>query len=84
MILGELIRIDPQVFLEELHAHESHVRSLDGLVAELGPEYIGRQQGRCLELARRIGALEAVESEHLAPLRQHLSDALLRAMHKHC
>ena len=84
MILGKLIRIDPQLFLEELHAHQRQVGSLDGLVSTLGPEYIGREQASCLELARRIGALEAVESEHLAPLRRSSTDALLTAMRKRC
>jgi len=69
IMLGRLIRIDPEMYLSELQASggiEGRARCSLGM---LGPEYIDRREAMAFETRERIRALESVSLPSLAPLR---------------
>lgn len=67
--LGRLIRIDPQLFLEELHNHMRYSGLLDGLLGNLGDEYVDLVDGHSLERELRVTALRTVDIDSLITLR---------------
>lgn len=79
MMLGELLRTDPRLFLSALKAEEGRtgVRSpLGGLVGNLGPEFVDRSQAQCGELRRRIQSVQGVGDGALAEVKTRVLTSL--------
>ncbi len=62
IILGNLIRIYPELFLEELVKYEEIIR-LDSLVGNFGPIYVDKMKAHELESRLRIESLKTVKRE---------------------
>lgn len=76
MILGNLIRINPQLFLKELADNPDWMVILGSLVGNFGDEYIDKMRARELEVSDRIKALQSVQDEELLMLREECIKAL--------
>ncbi len=69
IMLGQLIRPTPRLFLEQLKEHEHLVTRLDCLVGNQGYEFVDRWQAMELETELRIEAIEGVEDSSLTEVR---------------
>lgn len=69
ILLGSLIRIDPELFLEELFDARSYVSRLDGLLGNEGDVYVDRLSAQCLENRYRVYALSQISTVSLQALR---------------
>jgi hypothetical protein len=82
IMLGEVIRIDPRLFLNELQ-RSGYVPDA-GLVGNTGEEYVDRQRADCRELQLRMAALERVTDSKLRAARQGAIQALKSAQQESC
>ena len=76
IILGAIIRVDPQMFLEELHNHRHLIVRLDALVGDFGYPFIDRFTADGLETELRIQALQSVQVDSLMEIRNRCIDEL--------
>lgn len=78
IVLGGLIRVHPRLFLEELRrsGHGSCRPCLEGILGNLGDEFVDRFAAQAEELGKRRQALLSVSDKDLAPLR----DACIRVL----
>jgi hypothetical protein len=70
VLVGELIRIDPQLFLMSLHSREARFRDLGLIVGNLGEPYVDRTRAGCFELRLRIASLESVHQDAVSSVRK--------------
>ncbi len=77
-ILGSLIRRNPTMFLEELAIHREFVLRLDGLLRNLGDEFVDQPSKVRGELDRRIASLRRVQKKALRSLRDECIAELVR------
>ena len=75
-IVGALIRINPEMFLEELSNHRTLIPHLRGLVANLGDDFVDQESKRTQEMKARIACLKSVRSTSLRGLRDECIAAL--------
>ena len=66
IMLGQLIRIAPRLFLSELQAQEQRQGRVSVPGGNLGEEYVDRMQAQCRELHLRIRAIRSVSDASLA------------------
>jgi hypothetical protein len=82
IILGSLIRIDPELFLEELNTNRSTVFELGPLVNNFGHDYVDRFRAQELECKLRIQSLKKIDNPVTAPVRDtcilHLEENIRR------
>jgi hypothetical protein len=69
VVLGQLIRIDPTLFLRQLSQSRSGIIRLDSLVGNLGEIYVDNSKAQMLEVSRRIEALQQVSDPQLVTTR---------------
>jgi hypothetical protein len=67
--LGELIRINPNLFLEKLKQHRNIVVGFDGLLGNFGYVYVDKLKAHALETSLRIEALRSVNDKSLLSVR---------------
>jgi hypothetical protein len=84
IMLGKLIRIDPQLFLEELSPKLDHAVELDGLVGNQGDAYIDRMKAQCLDLRLRARALEGVTQPDLSTAKERCLVELQKQIQRVC
>jgi hypothetical protein len=83
IMLGELIRINPKLFLEELYKHRDLVCCLDGLVANLGGSYVDRSESSgSYELHKRLDALKSVKGARFLKTRDECINELMKILSK--
>jgi len=75
MIIGKLIRINPELFLTELKEH-FHLVSLIHLLSNYGPEYWDDINKMTNETEKRIDALKGVSNRELLILRDQCIEEL--------
>lgn len=69
IVLGQLIRIDPRLFLQQLKIALSGIGRLDALVGNYGDVYVDKFAAQRLETDRRTDALESVSDPALQAIR---------------
>ena len=69
IMVGKLIRINPELFLEELNNCRQLIPNLDGLLGNLGEEYVDREEAQELEVTLRVEALRGVTKKSLGSIR---------------
>jgi hypothetical protein len=76
--LGQLIRIHPKLFLEELELHKNvyFVQEVDYPLFGTHPSFIDRDKAEELELELRVKALESVEDKELRTIRDECINQL--------
>ena len=74
--LGKLIKLDPELFLSELKRAHVPVQAMDGLVGNLGDEYVDQMERQCKEMALRKKALQKVMRSSLLQTRKQALSAL--------
>ena len=84
MTLGELIRINPRLFLEELKTSAKFITSLGHLVGNIGTEYVDHPEAQCLERKSRIQALKSVNELPLNKLKGQCIDSLEKDIKAFC
>ena len=83
-MLGTLIRIDPQLFLEELKNAKPEVQRLSPLLANEGAVYVDRMRAQCLENQLRIASLEGVTESSLKNIRNICIEVLKGTYSNYC
>lgn len=78
IMLGKLIRLNPNLFLQELKAHREIVARIDALVGNFGPEFVDKEEDQKKEAELRIAALKSVRKKELADVK----DECVRALEK--
>lgn len=76
IMLGVLIRSNPQLFLEELHNHPPQWVSLGHLVGDFGPNFVDLDSAEWLEATLRIKALQTVSDSQLVEVRDQCIEFL--------
>ena len=76
VMLGQLIRIDPSLFLRSLKSAPHQLRTLSGLVGNFGDPYVDKPEAQAFEAEKRIRALQTVADPHLAGVREKCVEAL--------
>jgi hypothetical protein len=69
ILLGRLVRIDPELFLATLARHRRKGEALGWGAGNFGEEYVDRLEAQRYEAAARIAALKSVADPALAGLR---------------
>jgi hypothetical protein len=67
--LGQLIRIDPTLFLRELKEAKDQIIGLGGLTGNYGDVFVDKIEAHRLETARRIDSLEGITDPALKEIR---------------
>ena len=67
--IGKLININPKLFLQELKSHRQLVVSLDGLVGNLGQDYVDEFDRQKKEKEKRIKSLKNISDKDLNTVR---------------
>lgn len=75
-ILGNLIRINPHLFLKYLNRHRKRIVRLDALVSNFGPQYVDRYDAELLEAKLRIESLQKVHDKELIKLQNECINQL--------
>lgn len=68
ILIGKTISLYPTNFLKAYEKNKKHVKGLDSLVSNLGPEFVDDFPRQALEIRKRIQALKAIKSKRLKPL----------------
>jgi hypothetical protein len=80
IMLGRLVRINPQLFLEEFQSQRDKIARSEGVLASAlgnyGMAYVDRLQAKEYETERRIHALKRVTDPDLRPLRDRCVNIL--------
>ena len=77
ILLGKLIRIDPELFLEELNDSPSYVHiHMDGLLGNYGSAYVDRLEASILESKMRLDAIQGIQENSLIDIRDRCSKNL--------
>jgi hypothetical protein len=84
ILLGKLIRINPNLFLRELVANQDLIGTLDGLLGNIGEEYVDRPKAQCLENRLRLKALQSVTDLTLRRKRDECVNELDRQWQTYC
>ena len=84
IMLGQLIRIDPVLFLTELENASPPVTRLDGLLLNFGAVYVDREEADCLEIDRRITTLKSVDQPQLLIIRNEAVKVLEAKRKRSC
>jgi hypothetical protein len=74
--LGQLIRIDPTLFLRQLKEAKDQIIGLGGLTGNYGYVFVDKVEAQRLETARRIDSLEGVTDPALREIRNECILAL--------
>ena len=77
IMLGQLIRVDPRLFLGELKRSGRTVTG--GLVGNFGGEYVDKMKAQQLEITMRIAALQSVRDPELRAIRDRCVKELKRS-----
>jgi len=77
IILGKLININPEIFLQELKTHY-HLVSLTHLVSNFRPEYVDDFPKQLVETERRIAALKSVNIKDLLDYKEKSIEELTK------
>ncbi|WP_124950084.1 hypothetical protein [Sulfuriferula thiophila] len=80
-IVGHVIRIHPQLFLEEIKFAKISITGLEDIVLNAGLEYADRPEANQYELNMRLEALSRVNEKELQVLRNTSIDAIKRESH---
>jgi len=67
--IGKLINVNPKLFLQELKNHRRLIVSLDGLVGNLGQDYVDEFERQTKEKEKRIKSLNKVSDKDLTIVR---------------
>lgn len=84
VILGMLIRIDPELFLTELRNAKPPVKYVEPLVANEGELFVDKQEAQCHENRLRRRAVHSVKSKNLAAMRSKVVAALDDSFTRYC
>lgn len=76
IILGKLIRVDPELFLSELQRARVPPRAMDGLVGNLGDAYVDQMERQCKEMRLRRQTLNRVLRQSLVQTKGQAITAL--------
>lgn len=79
MSLGHSITSSPHIFLNELQQHYGDVTrrdALDGLVGNLGPEYVDRFEMQVKILKKRRAAIKSVKDPHVRNIKKIVNGEL--------
>lgn len=77
--LGNLIRINPRLFLQELNSHKNIRPIEDSAVTMVGEIFADRFKAQKLEIELRIRALETVKNDNLIEIR----DQCIKILNEH-
>ncbi|MFN8335919.1 MAG: hypothetical protein U0U09_12400 [Cyclobacteriaceae bacterium] len=80
--IGKLISIDTKLFLQELKNHKQLIISLDGLVGNLGQDYVDRPELQKKEKENRIRSLKKISDRDLVAVRDECLTQLNRQIKK--
>jgi hypothetical protein len=83
IMLGSLIRINPRLFLEGLNEFRVFVE-IDGLIGNLGGQYVDRPKAKCYEKQLRINVLSKVNDPKLKGVRDKCVASLRHQIKKYC
>ena len=84
IMLGQLIRIDPRLFLTALRTQAQLQSNVSIPGANLGPDFVDRMQAECRELRTRIRSLETVNDSALAVVKRRALARLATAAQAAC
>lgn len=76
VLLGQLIRIDPRLFLSELQRANVPLEGISGLVGNLGEDYVDEPEKQCAEIDLRKKALSSVVQMPLQNTKEQAIKAL--------
>jgi hypothetical protein len=71
VMLGQLIRIDPSLFLRQLSQSQTANTRLNGVVGKLGEIYVDNSKAQLLDISKRIEALQQVSDPQLVTIRDN-------------
>ena len=74
--LGQVIRIDPKLFLAQLYQNRARVPRMDALLLNLGSPYVDKADAQQLEKVLRIEAIESVHDSALVQIRSECLSAM--------
>ncbi|MGC2422957.1 MAG: hypothetical protein WA666_01225 [Nitrospirota bacterium] len=81
IFLGELVRINPKLFLKKLKEHRNIVGGgFDGLLGNFGYVYVDKLKAHALETSLRIEALRSVNDKSLLSVRDECIQELNRQL----
>lgn len=80
ILLGKLIRADPDLFLRELARWPEKAEKPYGLFVSAGPPYSDSVSAYCFELRQRVLSLRAVASAPAQPLRDRAVERIEEAL----
>lgn len=78
--IGKLININPSLFLQELKNHRHLIVSLDGLVGNLGQDYVDELELEKIEIEKRIKSLKLITDKDLIIIRDECLTELNRQL----
>ena len=84
IMLGQLIRINPTLFLEGLYEYQGLVERFDALAGNKGDVYVDRLKAQCYEMQLRIDSLSKVEAPHLKYVNNKCIEALSDSLKRYC
>lgn len=86
IVLGRLIKINPQMFLQELKTeiktNRKLIKILSGLVSNLGEQYINSHDASLIELEARIKALQLIKDKNLLAIRDECIAVLKETLNR--
>jgi len=74
--LGDLIRINPEMFLEELKNHRKYVSRISTVLGNLGYVFVDRYEAHKYAINQRIKALKSVTNPMLSEMRLECLEVL--------
>ncbi len=84
IMLGQLIRINPTLFLEGLNEYQGLVERFDALAGNKGDVYVDRLKAQCYEMKLRIDSLSKVKEPHLKYVKNKCIEALRDSLNRYC
>lgn len=79
IILGQLIKLNPELFLIELNEY-NHLVILGGLLCNYGPEYYDSKTNCKMETEERINKLSTIEKDELIKIRDKCIEVLAECL----
>ncbi len=74
--LGQIIKRNPTLFLELLNKNYSASMHLDGVVGNLGSDYVDEPDKSAIEIKQRIDAIHSVEDPNLEEIKEKVLRSL--------